>query len=74
MNEAKSTLAPRPFSKFAWGVLGHNLLVVQLGAGVLNVFLLAPVWMQLLHLFLADVVWITFILFSFSFEKSYRII
>jgi heme A synthase len=46
------------------------LLVVQLGVGLLNVVLLAPIWMQLLHLLLADLLWITLILFSFSFRKS----
>jgi heme A synthase len=46
------------------------LLVVQLGVGLLNVVLLAPIWMQLLHLLLADLLWITLILFSFSFRNS----
>jgi heme A synthase len=32
--------------------------VVQLGVGALNVVLLAPVWMQLVHLALADTIWI----------------
>jgi heme A synthase len=32
--------------------------LVQLGVGALNVFLLAPVWMQLLHLAMADAIWI----------------
>jgi cytochrome c oxidase assembly protein subunit 15 len=36
---------------------------VQLCAGVLNLALLAPVWMQILHLFLADVVWVALVLF-----------
>lgn len=40
------------------------LVTVQLGAGFLNVLLLAPVWMQLLHLLLADLVWITLILLT----------
>ena len=38
------------------------LFVIQLVAGLLNVALLAPVWLQLMHLFLADVVWITLVL------------
>jgi heme A synthase len=38
-------------------------VLVQVGAGVLNIALLAPVWMQIVHLLLADIVWITFILF-----------
>jgi heme A synthase len=42
------------------------LIVIQLGAGFLNVLLLAPVWMQILHLLLADLVWISLIIFSAS--------
>lgn len=38
------------------------VLIVQLIVGFTNVWLLAPVWMQLLHLLLADLVWILFIL------------
>ena len=34
------------------------LLAVQLAAGTVNVILLAPVWMQIVHLLLADAVWI----------------
>ncbi|MFO7537210.1 MAG: COX15/CtaA family protein [Chloroflexota bacterium] len=36
--------------------------VVQLFAGVLNVYLMVPVWMQLVHLLLADLIWIAWIL------------
>lgn len=36
-------------------------LAVQLAAGALNVALLAPVWLQLLHLLLADAVWIAYV-------------
>jgi heme A synthase len=38
------------------------LAVTQLLAGLINVVLLAPVWMQLLHLLLADALWITLVL------------
>lgn len=38
------------------------LFILQLFVGVINVLLLAPVWMQLIHLLLADVVWIVFVL------------
>lgn len=40
------------------------LFVVQLAVGALNVYLLAPVWMQLVHLLLADAVWITLVLLA----------
>ena len=35
---------------------------VQVGLGLLNIRLLAPVWMQLLHLLSADVMWVLLIL------------
>ncbi len=41
-----------------------GLLLVQLAAGLVNVLLLAPVWMQIVHLLLADSVWITLVLLS----------
>ena len=37
---------------------------LQLVLGAVNVILLAPVWMQLLHLFFADVLWIVFVLMA----------
>lgn len=36
---------------------------VQLCAGVVNLSLLAPIWMQILHLLLADAVWISLVIF-----------
>jgi heme a synthase len=42
------------------------LIVVQLAAGFVNVILLVPVWMQLIHLFLADLVWLSLVLLSAS--------
>jgi cytochrome c oxidase assembly protein subunit 15 len=45
-----------------WTVAG--LVLLQLAVGLANVALLAPVWMQLVHLLLADVVWIAFVLMS----------
>lgn len=40
---------------------------IQIGLGFVNVILLAPIWMQLVHLLAADLVWITFILTAESF-------
>ena len=37
------------------------LIGCQLAAGILNVVLLAPVWLQLAHLLLADAVWIAYV-------------
>ncbi len=40
-----------------------NLMIfVQLVGGAVNILLLAPIWMQLVHLLLADVVWILLVL------------
>jgi heme A synthase len=41
-----------------------GLVAAQWLAGITNVALLAPVWMQLLHLFLADLVWIVLVLLA----------
>lgn len=38
------------------------LAAVQMLGGILNVLLLAPVWMQMVHLLVADALWIAFIL------------
>lgn len=43
-----------------------TLIVLQLAAGVTNVLLLAPIWLQLVHLFLSDAVWILLIFVSAS--------
>jgi len=42
------------------------LAVAQLGAGAVNVALLAPIWMQLTHLLLADLLWIALVLLAFG--------
>lgn len=39
-----------------------TLTVIQLVAGAVNVLLLAPVWMQLVHLFLATLVWLSLVM------------
>jgi heme A synthase len=40
------------------------LLVAQIAGGFLNIALSAPVWMQILHLLLADALWIALVLLS----------
>ena len=37
------------------------LIAAQLAAGIVNVLLLAPVWLQLAHLLLADAVWVGYV-------------
>ena len=39
-----------------------GLFLLQLAAGTVNVLLMAPLWMQLVHLLLADLVWLTLVL------------
>jgi heme A synthase len=56
---ARAGMATRRFSRWVIG-----LFVGQLVLGALNVALKAPVWIQLAHLLLADLIWITFILLS----------
>ncbi len=62
----------------AWAIVRHRhgremellaamltgLIVLQLSLGALNVALLAPLWMQLVHLLMADLVWITLVLLA----------
>jgi len=51
-------------SRFANLVIA--LVILQTAAGGLNLVLLAPVWMQIVHLLFADLLWISLILFSAS--------
>lgn len=55
-----SQIAGPASGRFASAVSG--LVMFQLALGVLNLFLLAPVWLQLVHLLVADAIWIAFIL------------
>jgi heme A synthase len=50
-----------PFAGQAVRVL-TGLTVLQVAFGFLNVVFLAPVWLQLLHLLVADGIWIAFVL------------
>lgn len=40
------------------------LFLAQLALGALNIALMAPVWMQLVHLMMADAVWLTLVLLT----------
>jgi len=40
------------------------LVLLQLGLGALNVFLLAPIWLQMTHLLVGDLFWILLVLVS----------
>lgn len=51
----------RPETRF-WATTLNVMVIVQLAAGSLNMFLHAPIWLQLTHLVLADLVWIALVL------------
>ena len=46
------------------GMAVLGLFVAQMGVGALNVALNVPVWMQILHLFVTDVVWISLVIWA----------
>jgi heme A synthase len=48
--------------RVAWTV--SSLALAQLAVGLLNVVLLAPVWLQIVHLLLADLLWIAYVLLA----------
>ena len=48
------------------GLAVLGAVLTQLGLGVANVFLLAPVWLQLLHLLVADLLWVALVLLGAS--------
>ena len=50
-----------------WSNLLSILILVQIAFGALTLLTLAPILMQLGHLFLADAIWISFVLMSASF-------
>jgi heme A synthase len=53
------------------GRLTIFLIVLQLSAGLVNVILLAPVWIQLFHLFISDTIWICLVLFAANSLTKY---
>jgi heme A synthase len=60
-------LAPQRRPSPAASRLGHwltGLVLVQMIAGFVNVALLAPVWLQVVHLLIADLVWIVLVLLT----------
>jgi len=49
-----------------WSTALIALVLVQLGAGAINLLLHAPIWLQLVHLLLSDLVWIALVLLGCS--------
>jgi len=56
--------AEGPMQRYGLGVVG--IVLAQVFAGMTNVVLLTPLWMQVIHLLLADLLWIALILFGVS--------
>ncbi len=57
------TPMPRPSTASVAKALGA-LVPIQWAAGAATVLLLAPIWLQLVHLLLADLLWITLVLLT----------
>ncbi|MDX1932105.1 MAG: heme o synthase [Capsulimonadales bacterium] len=49
-----------------WSLILGYLFLAEIGAGLINVALRAPVWMQVFHLLLADFVWIALVFLAMS--------
>jgi heme A synthase len=45
-------------------VMLAGVLIAQIGLGILNVLLLAPVWLQLVHLLVAELFWVLVVIAS----------
>jgi heme a synthase len=54
----------RPGRLWNQEVMLGGVLIGQIGLGILNVLLLAPVWLQLLHLLVAELFWVLVVLAS----------
>jgi cytochrome c oxidase assembly protein subunit 15 len=62
----RQNVATKRLAWLLYGTYGLQLLL-----GTLNVILLAPVWLQLVHLLLSDVIWFAFVaLAAYSFERD----
>ena len=60
---AVSTASVLPRAKsLAWRL--GVCLAAQMAAGILNLLLLAPIWMQIVHLLFADLLWISLVLLA----------
>jgi heme a synthase len=60
---AISSRQPAPAVRRAGSAL-TALIVAQIGLGFCNLALLAPVWLQIVHLLVADLIWVTFVWLS----------
>ncbi len=56
-----------------WSITVITLVAVQLTVGVVNLSLLAPIWMQLVHLLLADLLWLSLVLLTAAALEGGRV-
>ena len=49
----------------------YGVVILQLLVGILNIFLLVPVWMQIIHLLVADSLWIVIVLLAFEVRSGH---
>jgi heme A synthase len=62
---ASSAVRARPLAEVKhMAAMLSGLVLAQLCAGAVNLALLAPVWLQLVHLLLADLLWIVLVVLS----------
>jgi heme A synthase len=66
---AKAMRSGRP-PAIRTGTIVVSLVFVQLAAGALNIALLAPVWIQILHLLLADLLWVALVVMTLETGQS----
>lgn len=59
-----------PGRRWNQAVIFAGVLIAQIGLGILNVMLLAPLWLQMVHLFVAEVFWVLAVLVSATLLSS----
>jgi len=61
---ARAWRAGEATRKFSAALIG--LVLAQLAAGLANLLLHAPIWLQLVHLLLSDLIWLVLVLLAFN--------
>ena len=64
LTAAAAALSRNDVETRRWAYSVAGLVLVQLLVGLLNVALLAPIWLQMVHLLLADLLWLALVLMS----------
>jgi len=61
-----------PRVRYAASAIG-TLSLGQLGLGLLNMLMLAPVWLQICHLLVADALWIAYVLLAACMVEAHPV-